>query len=359
VVGFVIDDLTMEVQDLPAVRKMLLDFVNTKMRDDDLVAIVRVVGGKGLLQQFTSDRNLLRRAIAQITVTVHPLSSAEAATDPNAGPPKPAPVAEAASVDETAEKPEIFSANDETVRYFRGLSSLSTANYVISALRTIPGRKDLVLVTGGISMLAPLVNGTSFDVTPILNKLADNATRAGVAVSTMDPRGLRATRGVKAFSDTPARSSMAADNPNFGKGDPGTASALGGPLEGALDHLGLSVVAKDTGGVSVVNTNNFEAGLDKILARSNGYYTLAYTPNESFDRKFHKIEIKVKRSGATVYSHKGYTAVDESAARNNITKDESIAAAARSPLAKNEIDVTPNLGVSSMRVRTPTSISTC
>jgi VWFA-related protein len=67
VVAFVIDDLTMEIQDLPVVRKMLLNFVDNKMKDGDLVAIVRVVGGKGLLQQFTTDRQLLRRAISAIT----------------------------------------------------------------------------------------------------------------------------------------------------------------------------------------------------------------------------------------------------------------------------------------------------
>ena len=47
-----------------------------------------------------------------------------------------------------------------------------------------------------------------------------------------------------------------------------------------------------TGGVSVVNTNNFDAGLDKIMARSNGYYTLAYSPTEKFDRKLVAEEIK-------------------------------------------------------------------
>src|SRR5712691_608120 len=47
VAAFVIDDLTMQIEDLPSVRKMLLSFVDNKMRDGDLVAIVRVVGGKG------------------------------------------------------------------------------------------------------------------------------------------------------------------------------------------------------------------------------------------------------------------------------------------------------------------------
>jgi len=35
VIAFMIDDLTLETPDLSPVRKMLLDFVNSKMRDDD------------------------------------------------------------------------------------------------------------------------------------------------------------------------------------------------------------------------------------------------------------------------------------------------------------------------------------
>jgi hypothetical protein len=81
------------------------------------------------------------------------------------------------------------------------------------------------------------------------------------------------------------------------------------------------------------------------MARSNGYYSLAYTPSEKFDRKFHRIEIKVKRGGTSVHSHYGYNAREESAATGPRTKEEAVAAAARSPLAKNDIDVTPNVTV--------------
>ena len=34
-----------------------------------------VIGGSGLLQQYTSDKDLLRRAIARLTPKVHPLSA--------------------------------------------------------------------------------------------------------------------------------------------------------------------------------------------------------------------------------------------------------------------------------------------
>ena len=73
--GFIVDDLTIPYQDLVYVRQMLTNFVDNQMEPTDLVAIVRTVGGKGLLQQFTSDKDLLRRAIAALTVTTHPFGA--------------------------------------------------------------------------------------------------------------------------------------------------------------------------------------------------------------------------------------------------------------------------------------------
>src|SRR5438132_6873688 len=85
-IAFVLDDLNVGIANLPYVRKILLDYVNNKMRDGDLVAIIRVVGGKGLLQQFTTDRQLLRRAIASITPVVHPYSASQTPDDPKQDP---------------------------------------------------------------------------------------------------------------------------------------------------------------------------------------------------------------------------------------------------------------------------------
>lgn len=344
VVAFVIDDLTMQIEDLPPVRKMLLNFIDNKMKDGDLVAIVRVVGGKGLLQQFTSDRQLLRRAVAQIRIVAHPYGTSETPDAPKLTA-FAAPSLDSPSVEEPSDAPEIFSSNDDTIRYFRGLSAITTANFVINSLREIPGRKNLVIITGGISIFE-IGRPDNQDITRLLSQLTDNAIRAGVVINSLDPRGLRASPGVKGFRETPAKSALGGNDPSdltFGKGDPGAQSALGTMLAGANEHLGLSTVAGMTGGVSVVNTNNFDAGLDKIMARSNGYYTLAYSPTEKFDRKFHKIEIKVKRSGTKLYSHEGYFAREEVAATGPRTKEEAVAAAARSPLAKNDIDVTPNV----------------
>ena len=346
VIAFVLDDLNLQIQDLPSVRKMLLDYVNNKMREGDLVAIVRVVGGKGLLQQFTTDRQLLRRAISSITPVVHPYSVSEEPDPVRMANPIASAAADSPTAAESAlEAPEIFSSSDDVVRYNRSLAVLTTANIVIDSLKQIPGRKNLVLITGGIPIFE--VIGSISNTTSILTQLTDNAFRAGVVVNTLDPRGLRATPGVKGFQATPAKSALGGNDPAdllFGRGDPGAEGALARGLGGGEDHLGLSTVSKYTGGVAVYNTNDFEEGLNKILSRSSGYYTLAFRPSEQLDNKFHRLEIKVRRGGTRVYNHTRYLARADTRATPPTKRDE-IAAAARSPLARNDIDVTPNISV--------------
>jgi len=107
-------------------------------------------------------------------------------------------------------------------------------------------------------------------------------------------------------------------------------------------HQGLEALALATGGVSVMNTNNFKEGLDRILARSS-YYMLAYTPTESFDSKFHRIEVKVTRPGARVYARQGYVATADTPARATETREAAIVRAAMSPLAKREVDLAARL----------------
>jgi len=163
----------------------------------------------------------------------------------------------------------------------------------------------------------------------------------------MDVRGLQSTPGVRGFQDTPAKSGLGMTvgnqsvggggmNPAFGRTPDMT--LLSGPdsLSGAQ---GLRTLANATGGVSSINTNNFSAGLAKILARSQGYYLLGYSPSEKFDAKFHKISVKVRREGAHVYSRDGYFAREDVARSTEATKEDMVVRAAVSPLVKTELGI--------------------
>jgi VWFA-related protein len=365
VFAFVVDDLTIPYEDVGSVREMLTDFVDNKMREGDLVAIVRVVGGGGLLQQFTTDKRILRRAISRISPNTHPFGafhdfkSAEAINTQR--------LAAAAEESVTAFPAEsISSANSNldvseegTTRAFRALVTLNVAGDVTNSMRTLPGRKSLVLISGGLPLGETALNSVVMGGAPVpivetraylgnvnylLKQLVDRASRAGVVINTLDIRGLQALRGVSRFTD-PGNEAGSRLGGGTSMGGQGRLPNLGTFDNLALDtmsgHQGLQALADATGGVSVVNTNNFREGLDKILARSS-YYLLAYTPSEAFDNKYHKLEIKVSRPGLRIYSREGYFATPDPT-RGPQTREDSIVRAAMSPLAKREIDIAGRL----------------
>jgi VWFA-related protein len=368
VIAVVVDDLTIPYNDMVTVRQVLDDFVDNKMQQGDLVAIIRTVGGKGMIEQLTSDKETLRRAIKELrSVMANPFA--------NAGENQAAATLQqminSSGIGTNAENfrdigiESATTAVDESTRINRVLIGLATAQNVIESLRDIPGRKTLVLMSGGLPGFgvggkstinadgAPIMMpNTSAGLGPYLNTvlklLADAAVRSGVVINTMDPRGLNAAPGVRGFQDTPAGSALLGGDANFGHGG-SELDMFGSPLDGADEHLSLRLLSDRTGGVSVVNTNDMKLGLDKILARSRGYYLLAYSPAEKFDNKFRKLDIKVKRDGVRLYKYSGYVAREEKAGAPR-TKEQEIAVAASAPLARRDVDVTANL---SMRMMPP------
>jgi VWFA-related protein len=71
-------------------------------------------------------------------------------------------------------------------------------------------------------------------------------------------------------------------------------------------------LANNTGGIAVVNTNDLEAGLDRIANQLSAYYVLGYySTNSKADGKYRKIEVKLKVPGVQVAARRGYQAMSE------------------------------------------------
>lgn len=349
VIGFVVDDVTIPSEDISRVRTMLLDFVDNKMRNGDLVAIVRTVGGRGLLEQFTNDRQILRRAVNDLGVRTVPPHLAFPGNEPGRITSTPAPFGDATASDtvgSTRSNDEFEGPSEGTNQIPRSMLGLSVANQVVNSLKQIPGRKNLVLLSGGLPLFdVSRTGGIIADIAQVFRQLTDNATRSGVVINTMDVRGLKTTGAVAGFRDTPAKSALGGgtfaggdENANFGRGM--DTARLGD--RSLTEQLTLRILASMTGGVAVVNTNNFTAGLEKVLKRSRGYYRLAYRPSEKFDNKFHKVDVKVRRSGVQVYSGEGYVARQDRGSAS-ATKEDQIMKAAASPLARRDLDVAAEL----------------
>lgn len=344
VVAFVIDDVTIPKEDLVRVRQMLTDFVENKMGEGDLVAIIRTIGGKGLLEQLTADKQILRRAIAQLGPVAVPAYVALTSDDSGRISAPPSPLSDATATDTINSTNTFEGPSEGTNQVPRALVALSVSNQVVDSLREIPGRKSLVLVSGGLPLFDLTRSGAIIgDITPVFQTLTDNAIRSGVVINTLDARGLQTAGAVAKFNITPAKSALGGGT--FAGSDENTAGQVDTRLLGEqslTEQLTLHSLAGQTGGVAVVNANNFSAGLDRVLQRSRAYYRLAFRPSEKFDNKFHKLEVKVRRGGTRVYTPEGYYARADRSGRVN-TKEEAIIHASRSPLARRDLDVAADL----------------
>jgi VWFA-related protein len=69
----------------------------------------------------------------------------------------------------------------------------------------------------------------------------------------------------------------------------------------------LRFLADDTDGTFVINTNNIDGALRRIVDDLSSYYLMGYyTTNTKMDGRFRSITVRVKRDGARVRDRKGY-----------------------------------------------------
>jgi hypothetical protein len=93
---------------------------------------------------------------------------------------------------------------------------------------------------------------------------------------------------------------------------------------GRMTHETLRLLAEQTGGRAVVNTNDLKEGLASVVRDASTYYLLGYSPTSSQnDGKFHEVKVRVKRRGVDVHARKGYWAM---------TADDAAKAASTTPV---------------------------
>ena len=129
------------------------------------------------------------------------------------------------------------------------------------------------------------------DMMSDIKRVTDLANRYNTAIYAVDPRGLApfeydlSTAGQAAVSLT--------KNTQM--------------LETTMDTL--RVMADETDGRAIVNSNDLDRGLRQIVRDSSAYYLLGYTSAVSTDGKFHKINVRLKRPGLQVRARPGYVAL--------------------------------------------------
>lgn len=161
-----------------------------------------------------------------------------------------------------------------------------------SGLTGLPGRKCLVYVSSGLPMVVAkdlffqytnyfqgqsmLSLSARYNQRAEYNDLAAAANSQGMVFYTIDARGSAPASGISAESDV-----------------------SGDPSADAISQMNLQepllLLAEQTGGISTVGTNNFEAGFERIREDILTYYSLGYPINNAGGDRVHRIEVKLPR----------------------------------------------------------------
>jgi VWFA-related protein len=342
-IALVVDDLGLSFESGHFVRSALKKFVDEQMQPTDLVAIIRTGGGMGALQQFTSDKRQLYAAIERVRWNPQGRAGISAF----------APIGrELDSPSETdAEQPgrsarDLSNEADQFREELFTVGTLGALNYIIRGLKELPGRKSVLLISDGFNVINTphadtsskvdtdnLGAGRNDRVLEALRRLTDLANRASVVIYTMDPRGL------------PTLGFSAEDNVSNLRPDQIQSALANRSNDYISSQDGPNLLARETGGFSIRNTNDLSAGVRQVLDDQKGYYLIGYRPEEStFDpktgsRRFHDIKIKVKREGLRVRSRNGFYGVanEETRAAVPHTRVAQLTAALTSPFNSNGI----------------------
>ena len=278
-VAFVIDDLGLSFESVAFVRSALKKFVEQQMQPGDLVAVVRTSKGMGALQGFSSDKRMLLTAVDKLRWNfmsrVGVSSFAPISTDGDS------------AIDEF--RSEVFT-----------VGTLGALSNVVQGLREVPGRKSVIVVSENIRVFS--ADGSNSRATEAIERLTDLANRSAVVIYTLDPRGL------------PTLSLTAADNVS-GK-SPQEISQI--PAQRAQEYFesqnGLDYIARQTGGKFIRDTNDLAGGIKQVMDDSAGYYLVGYIPaEETFNKNYHKIKLRLKKPGYSVRYRNGFFGVPDAA----------------------------------------------
>jgi VWFA-related protein len=194
----------------------------------------------------------------------------------------------------------------------------------IGSFAGIPGRKIILLVTGGLGFddgLSPLdtnprsplsgpaaIAGAMRSATILRDLLIHDANTSNVSVYIVNSEGLA--------------SSSDATN---GNNDVGFASSIGRTMPaGASTQLAsMYWLARETGG-RLMPGNSAERSLADFDRDSSSFYSLAYKPAHGDDGKYHTIKVQLRHSGYQLQYRTGYS---------TLTANLQLARAMQSPSA--------------------------
>jgi VWFA-related protein len=282
-----VDDLHLDFRNTGRIRELFKKIAKTLIHDGDMFGIVST-GPSSLAIDLTYDKKRLDEAIKRIS------GNALKPSDIIQGP-------------ESAEGP-------SEVRY-RAHVAFSTAHEILRNLERIQNRRKAIIYVS---------NGYDFNPFPEM-RLGEDPIFGGRYGEDREANRKDPSRQGQQFADADlarelAELTRAANRANASIYTIDPRGLVGGPdLDEQVDPVewgnyirksqdSLRVMADLTGGIAVVNQNDFDKALKRIDAETSDYYVLGYySSNPDPTRRTRRLEVKVKREGVDVWSRTSYS----------------------------------------------------
>jgi VWFA-related protein len=250
------------------------DYIDKRLTPADMVAIATLSTTLQVVQEFTSDRDVLLQ-------TIDRLSGVEGMG-----------FEEVAAADATDDTSSAFTADDSEFTLFNTDRRLQALQALTEAMAPIEQKKSLIYFSSGMTQ-------TGLDNRVAIRTVIDRAVRSNVSIYTADMRGLQAlgpagdasqasTRGQSAFSGR-------------------AVSARFDSMTASQDAL--SSLAEDTGGRAFFDQNDFKSVFDRVVADTSAYYLLGFSStNPAKDGRFRRVRVALKRQDLKLEYRAGYYA---------------------------------------------------
>lgn len=316
-IAIVVDDFGLSFESIARLRNALAKFISEQTEPKDVIAVVRSSGGVGAMQQFTSNKT-------ELLATIRRLRFYQTGRGGIASLDSMSPF----DRDENGVDLQGYSRSNvpdlSSKEFFGG--SLGALGFVIERLARFPGRKSIVLISENLPLTS--LGARAAGATNALDRLIAFANQHSIVISTMDARGL-------------PKAGLTADDSQYGLAANQVDQRLrdrGIRFNVAQDTL--NYLAEKTGGVFVRNNNDLNDGLRRIVDSEQGYYLLAFRPDDSDkerpDRTY-KVTLRLKRPDLLLRSRSAFHRFVRTPDQPQKTKAEALRSALASPFVSEDV----------------------
>ena len=324
-------------------RDAAMELLKGELAQNIYVSVMEIDNRLQAIEPFTNDRNVLQRAIArataagvdytagtirirrQLAVQLHrPEAAGDASVASDINPvvddldtspltTMSGPAAATMGPEDAATQLEIMMYNTLLDAQADSQTALSrTSVYplldLVKEQYRLPGRKTIIYFSGGF----PLQQDTEDAFKAVVNI----ANRSNASFYCLDINGL-ATTSTNQQVLSAFRHAAGADSLNLNGSSTAAITAAQAEAVDSLHEAGtqdpqntLAMLAGETGGLLIANTNDFRAPIHKAVEDAESYYEITYDPQiAKYDGSFRRVAVKTGVKDLRVQTRAGYFAL--------------------------------------------------